>query len=232
MSIRKNIPYYFLAIFGIIFLSLIGDLALVGRGDKVISVLKAVMRLPTSALKNFSSASAFHSHESWMVAEFLPLIVSVTSAVQVYSEKKSRFDQFYQIRSGRRRFYIKRLTGAALSGLLITGTAIFLYAAWCAWVFPLNASVDSDMTYTWSAYVQEVTQEGICLSLYGMAMSALTSAFVMIFPNLYVCLSLLFLLSYILRNAALDQNYLVPVIIMSAAVIVYGINWKVRWERL
>lgn len=234
MKAKKKIPYYILGAAALVFLALLGGLRTKVDGSSI-SVITGVMRLPREALQQIEAESAFRAGATLWLYTLLPVVVSIPSASYIYEELKSGFYMGTEFRKGRYRYIYSRFLYSAVSGALTVVAGLSAYALFVCCVFPVNP-VGIDI----GGYIGiNVWQLGwrilaviLYMAAYGMVMSALASFLVYVYPNLYVDLSLVFIVSYILRETAMKENFVLPLSLISALAIVYGIMWRVRSEHI
>ena len=233
MKVKKILPYYILGASALVFLALLGGLRTKDDGSSI-SVITGVMRLPKEALQQIEAESAFRAGATLWLYTLLPVVVSIPSASYIYEELKSRFYMGAEFRKGRYRYIYSRFLFSAMSGALTVVMGLSAYALFVCYVFPVNPVIDI------GGYIEiNVWQLGwrilaviLYMAAYGMAMSALASLLVYVYPNLYVDLSLVFIASYIFRETAMKENFVLPLCWISILAIAYGIMWKVRSEHV
>lgn len=233
MRIRKRLLYYILGAAAIFVLSLTGPLCIVGNDDGMISVLTGIMRLPGKVLYEFTADRVFSTCASQWMYTLMPLAVSIPSASFIHDELKSRFYMEAELRMGKYHYIYSRYFYSAVSGAATVLSGLILHAAMVACIFPWSAAdAETGMETGTGEMLLSIFLIMLYMALYGMAMSVMASFLVYLYPNLYVDLSLLFILSYLLRGTAMREHMLLPVIMIAVMAILYGFMWRVRSEKI
>lgn len=233
MRIRKRLLYYILGVAAIFVLSLTGPLCVVGNDGGTISVLTGIVRLPRKALGEFTVDTVFSACTSQWMYTLMPLAVSIPSASFINDELKSRFYMGAELRMGKYRYIYSRYLYSAVSGAATVLSGLILYAVMVACIFPWSAAyAETGMETGTGEILLSIFLIMLYMALYGMAMSVMGSFLVYLYPNLYVNLSLLFILSYILRWTAMREYMLFPVIMIAGMAGLYGFMWRIRSEKI
>lgn len=236
MRTRKKIVYYVLGVLAIFSILILGGLRAIGDRDRVVSVIWSIVHLPKEILWESSSWNAFDAGFSIWLYTLVPLVCVIPSVSDIYGEITSRFYMGVELRRGRYRYIYSRFLYSAVSGALTAAAGILVYAAFVCMVFPLNpVNADAIWGYeqiTTAALAYHILLKVLYVGLYGMAMSVIASFFVFLYPNLYVDLSALFVVSNVLRSTAGEEKILFPLAMTVGMSALYAVMWKGRNERI
>lgn len=231
MKVRKKIFYYIAGVAAIFVLSVLGPLRVKEDGD--ISVLAGVMRLSKAVLQQSSVKDAFRACDTYWMYMLMPVVAAVPSASYIYEELRSRFYMGLMIRKGKKRYIYTAFLYSAVSGGVVVAAGLVLYAIILCCIFPLNSINSMLWDYEKISAAQLLVYllgEILYRAMYGMAMSLLGTFLVYLYPNLYVDLSILFIISYIFRETAMMGNFAFPLFLAAVMVILYGAIWKWRFR--
>lgn len=235
MRTRKKILYYLLGALVIFLILLFGQLRIVGDRNRAVSVIWSIVNLPKDMLWQSSSTDAFDAGFSLWLYTLVPLVCAIPSVSDLYGELTSRFYMVVEMRWGKYGYVYSRFLRAAVSGALVAAAAAFSYAVFVCGVFPLNPDGITVWGYeeiTLSGLACHIMQKICYVAAYGMAMSVLASFFVFLYPNLYVDLSALFVVSNLLRRMAGEEKIWFPVVMITGLAVLYAVMWKWRSEKI
>lgn len=235
MRIRKKLLYYLLGILVILVVLVFGPLRVVGDRERPVSVLWSIVHLSKDLLWQSSSMDAFDAGFSPWFYTLLPLVCAVPSVADLHGELASRFYMAVELRRGKYRYVYSRFLRASASGALMAAAAVFFYAVFVCILFPLNPVGIT----IWGC--EEITAGGqachiwwklFYVAMYGMTMSVLASFFVFLYPNLYVDLSALFVVSNLARHTAGLGELWFPLVMLAGLAVFYALMWKWRSETI
>lgn len=236
MYVRKKGFYYILGVLAIVVLASMGSLRLLDS-DASLSVAVAVLRLPRSSLLEFSSERAFDAcATSWMYV-LLAVIAAIPSASCIYEELASRFYMGVEQRMGKYRYAYSRMLFAGVSGGALSAAGLGAYALAVSCIFPLNPiyagsqGAYGDGSMTAASLLLSLGLKILYMASYGMAMSMFATFLVFLYPDLYTCLGALFILGYLLKDAAMAGAMLLPWGMAAALAAACGILWRVKGGR-
>lgn len=229
MKVKKKLLYYLLGIAAIVFLALEGPMRMLDNGGSI-SPLDAILHLSENARQQISVTDAFESGLSMWQYTIMPVAASLASSSFIYEEIKSKMYMGTEFRKGKYGFVYSRFLYSAVSGGVTVALGMLLFVCIIAGFFPLF-SVDEEVLGT-GEVIQGILGSISYVSLYGMAMSAAASFLVYLYSELYVNLSILFILGYLFRGIAMEGKFWFPLVLLGALGAGYGVMWKVRSERL
>lgn len=231
MRVKKKIPYYIFSVAALYVMALLGPLRQIGNREGFISVLDAIVHLPRATLLESTVEEAFRVCGTQWMYTLMPVAASIASASFIYEELKSKFYMGAEFRRGRYRYVYSRFLYSAASGAATVAVGFMVYGVLVYCIFPINAVDDETMISLWESVLHSL---GSILypAMYGMAMSVLATFLVYLYPNLYVDLSFLFIVAYVLRETAMNENILFPFFLIVGMAILYGVMWNVRGERI
>lgn len=236
MKVRKKLPYYLIGVLAVFALSLIGPLRAIGEKNESISVIRAVIRLSRETLWESTAQDAFGACFSAWLYMLMPIVAAIPSASYIYEEVTSRFYMGVELRKGRYSYVYSRFLYSAVSGIVTVSAGLAVYAVFVCCMFPLNPVGDVAIVgyeaVSRTELVGYILLKILYIGLYGMAMSALASFLVYLYSNLYVDLSVLFIVSYLLRGMAMKGKFIFPLAVMAVMAVLYGIMWKIRSDRI
>ena len=162
----------------------------------------------------------------------LPIAAAAPSSSYLYEEITSRFCMALEMRMGRYRYVYTGFLYSAISGGVVVALGLVSYFLLMGCIFQpspgyaygVAAGGMGGMAGAALAMLPRILH----MSLYGMAMSLLSSFFVYVYPKLYFDLSILFLVSYLLREAAMKEAFLLPASMIGALAALYGMVWRIR----
>lgn len=235
MRVRKKLPYYLAGALAVFALCLLGPLRSVGEKGEVISVIRAVLRLPREKLWESTAQDAVNACFSLWLYALMPVVAAIPSASYIYEELASRFYMGVEMRKGRYSYVYSRFLYSALGGIATVFAGLAVYAVFVCCLFPLNPAGDAAIGYeavSRRELAGYILLKILYTGLYGMVMSVLASFLVYLYSNLYVDLSILFMVSYLLRRTAMEGKFIFPFAVMAVMAVLYGIMWKIRSERI
>lgn len=232
MKIRKKLFYYIIGIAAIIVICLFGGLFI--WADRQYSVIEAILFLPGNRLGITNIESAFGAcYRGWLYL-LLPIVVSAPSVSYLYDEIKSRFYISVWGRQGKYRYLYARYLYSAVSAATTAFLGVLLYAVIISCFFDFNPTEEiigyEDKTV--SGILLYIGSNILYISLYGSAMSLLASFIILLYNNLYFSLSIVFIISYISRTYFVSVNFIYPVAAILMFLVLYGIMWRFRSERV
>ncbi len=241
LYVRKKAFYYALGILAVVALAFLGPLCYLDNNESL-SVAAAIARLPRERQLSYSSERAFDACATGWMYVLLAVIAALPSASSVYEELASRFYMGVEQRMGKCRYVCSRLLYAAASGGALSAAGLGAYALAVSCIFPLSpVSLGGQGTYVDGAmaasFLLSIGSQILYMASYGMAMSMLAALLVFLYPDLYTCLGILFILGYLLKDAAMVESMALPwgmafpwgVAAASAAAC--GALWKVKGGR-
>lgn len=232
MKIRKKLPYYIIGIAAIIVICLFGSLLFFD--DREYSVIESILFLPGRKLGITNIESAFDACYSGWLYLLLPVVVSAPSASYLYDEIKSRFYINVWGRQGKYRYLYARYLYSAASAAVTAFLGVLLYAVVINCFFDINPA-EEIIGYEYKTVTGILLYLGrniLYISLYGSAMSLLASFIILLYNNLYFSLSIVFIISYISRTYFVSVNFIYPVAALLIFLVLYGIMWRFRSERV
>lgn len=230
MRVRKKMPYYVIGIAALVLLSMLGPLCVLG-GERSVSVLAALWEFPPEMLQECRLEDACNAcGTSWMYL-LLPIVVAAPSSSYLYEEIASRFCMGVEMRMGRRRYVCQGFLYSAASGGATVALGLISYFLLMACIFRPSPGYAYGAAGGLAGVALSMLPRLFYMSLYGMAMSLLCSFFVYLYPKLYFDLSVLFVVSYLLREAAMEERLLLPVSMAVALAILYGAMWRIKSRR-
>lgn len=230
MKVKKKLLFYILGSIAIFVLSLLGPFYIQENGQETISLIVSILRLPKDILWQHNVESAFCSGITMWLYLLMPVVACIPSASFVYEELKSKFFMNTEFRKGRYRYVYSRFVYSAVSAAAIVIIGLTLHALFAFCIFPLNPIGEPVEIGVWEM-ISRIYSQIIPIALYGMAMSVVATFLVYLYPNLYVNLSLVFIISYVLREIAMREN-VIFLVIMLGMFVLYGIMWKFRSEHI
>lgn len=236
MKVRKKLLYYLIGVLAVFALSLIGPLRAIGERRESISVIRAVIRLSRETLWESTAQQAFDACFSVWLYALMPIAAAIPSVSYIYEEITSRFYMGVELRKGKYSYVYSRFLYSAVSGIVTVFAGVAAYAVFVCCMFPLNpvsgAAVAGYETVSETGLAGYILLKILYIGLYGMAMSVMASFLVYLYSNLYVDLSILFIVSYLLRCTAMEGRFIFPLTVMAVMAVLYGVMWKIRSERI
>ena len=232
MKVRKKLFYYIICIAAIAVICLFSGLFIVG--DREYSVIEAILFLPMQKLGDSDMKSAFGAcYHGWLYL-LMPVVVSAPSVSYIYDEIKSRFYISVWGRMGKYRYLYSRYIYSVLSGATAACLGILLYTAIISCFFGINPTMEI-IGYEDKTLIELILCLGkniLYISLYGGAMSLLASFIIFIYNNLYFSLSMVFIISYMLRDCFVRVNFIYPAAGILMFIVLYAVMWRFRGERV
>lgn len=232
MKIRKKLPYYIIGIAAVIVICLFGGLLIID--DREYSVIEAILFLPRRKLGTTDIERAFEAcYRGWLYL-LLPVVVSAPSVSYLYDEIKSRFYISVWGRQGKYRYLYARYLYSAASAAVAAFLGVLLYAVIISCFFDINPA-EEIIGYedkTMAGTLLYLGSNILYISLYGSAMSLLASFMILLYNNLYFSLSIVFIISYISRTYFISVNFIYPVAAILMFLVLYGIMWRFRSEKV
>ncbi len=232
MKVRKKLFYYIICIAAIAIICLLSGLFIIN--DSECSVIEAILFLPRQKLGDSDIESAFGAcYHGWLYM-LMPVVVSAPSASYIYEEIKSRFYVNVWGRMGKYRYLYSRYIYSALSGAAAACIGVLLYTAVISCFFGINPTKEiigyEDKTLT--ELILRLGNNILYISLYGGVMSLLASFIILIYNNLYFSLSMVFIISYMLRECFVSVNFIYPAAGGIMFLALYSVMWRFRGERV
>lgn len=227
MKEKRKVTYYVSGAAVLFFMALLAPLRQVGNSEGFISVLDALLHLPQEILQESTVEDALSACGTQWMYTLMPMIASIVSASLVYEEIKSKFYMWEEFRKGRYRYVYSRFLYSAVSGAVMVVAGLMLYAVFVYFIFPINAGYE-EVAISFGESVLHSSKFILYVALYGMAMSVFASFLVCLYQNLYVDLSLVFIAAYILREIAMKEIILFPLLLVAGLAILYGVMWRIR----
>ena len=214
---------------------LLGGILIVN--GKNYSVFNVIWELPQSAFQNYGVKEVFDIGTTGWLYILIP-VVSVPFASYFSDERKSKFYLYLKGRQGTLHYLCSRCLYALCSSAAVLFAAIGSYILLISFYFDLNPNHDGA---TIVGGVETVSVQGLCfhiagkllyLLVYSTAMSLVTAFLIYLYNDLFVNLSLVFLLNYLLKNQFFQDKMLYPIAVLLILVVVYATVRKVRCEKL
>ncbi len=232
MKVRKKLLYYIISIVSIVIICLFGNLFLLM--EKQYSVIEAILFLPKQMLGHSDMEGAFGAcYRGWLYL-LMPVVVSAPSVSYIHDEIKSRFYINVWGRAGKYRYLYSRYIYSALSGAAAACIGLLLYTAIISCFFDINPTVEivGYENKTLLSIILCLGREILYISLYGGTMSLLASFIIFIYNNLYFSLSMVFIISYMLRTCFVSVNFIYPAAGILVFLVLYAVMWHFRGERI
>lgn len=233
MKVRKKLLYYIISIAAITVLSFFGGLYM--DWDRDYSVIEAILFLAKEKLDTIDIQWAFEAcYTSWLYL-LLPVVVSAPSVSYLYDEIKSRFYMNIWGRRGKYRYLYSRYLYSLISGMATAFLGMLAYTLIISFFFGINPAIVTIEDYrenTLYEVVLYLAQNILYISLYGGAMSLLASFVLFIYNNLYFSLSIVFIISYLLRSWFVSINFIYPLSGICMFLVLYAVMWRFRSERV
>lgn len=209
-EIKKNcyLPYFLLAVCGIMFLCLASEGEIDSTG-KSISIFSLMLQGQKSGGVPEITKSGLILWEKgiggWLVV-FAPLLLSFGYIVLLSGERQNGQTRFHLIRSGNLRYCVSKVAGGALSGGMVFLIAYALFGLLMAAVFPaFSAFSPEEQSWYMEVYIGNsisfyIVRRLLGSFLYGMFGSAFGIGVAIIFRDKYMLLCLPFLINYIYQQ--------------------------------
>ncbi len=232
---RKKKVYFFASAAVVALICLLGGILIVD--GKNYSVFNVIWELPQSAFQNYGVKEVFDIGTTGWLYILVP-VVSVPFASYFSDERKSKFYLYLKGRQGTLHYLCSRCLYALCSSAAVLFAAIGSYILLISFYFDLNPNHDGA---TIVGGVETVSVQGLCfhiagkllyLLVYSTAMSLVTAFLIYLYNDLFVNLSLAFLLNYLLKNLFFQNKMLYPIAVLLILVVVYATVRKVRCEKL
>ena len=232
---RKKKVYFFASAAVAALICLLGGILIVN--GKNYSVFNVIWELPQSAFQNYGVKEVFDIGTTGWLYILIP-VVSVPFASYFSDERKSKFYLYLKGRQGTLHYLCSRCLYALCSSAAVLFAAIGSYILLISFYFDLNPNHDGA---TIVGGVETVSVQGLCfhiagkllyLLVYSTAMSLVTAFLIYLYNDLFVNLSLVFLLNYFLKNQFFQDKMLYPIAVLLILVVVYATVRKVRCEKL
>ncbi len=232
---RKKKVYFFASAAVAALICLLGGILIVN--GKNYSVFNVIWELPQSAFQNYGVKEVFDIGTTGWLYILIP-VVSVPFASYFSDERKSKFYLYLKGRQGTLHYLCSRCLYALCSSAAVLFAAIGSYILLISFYFDLNPNHDGA---TIVGGVETVSVQGLCfhiagkllyLLVYSTAMSLVTAFLIYLYNDLFVNLSLVFLLNYLLKNQFFQDKMLYPIAVLLILVVVYATVRKVRCEKL
>lgn len=232
---RKKKVYFFVSVVVVALICLLGGILIVD--GKNYSVFHVIWELPPSAFQNYGVKEVFDIGTTGWLYLLIPA-VSVPFASYFSDERKSRFYLYLKGRQGTLRYLCLRCFYALCSSVVVLSAAIGSYLLLISFYFDLNPNYDGA---TIVGGVETVSVQGFCLHIagkllylfvYSTAISLVTSFLIYLYNDLFVNISLSFLLNYMLKNLFYQDKVIYPIIVLLVLGVVYAIVRKVRCDKL
>ncbi len=234
MLLYKKKIYYFFGILAVTVICLLGDLAYIdGRNY---SVFCAIWEQKETAFQICGLKEVFEAGVSGWMYRLLP-VVSIPFISYFSEERKSRLHLYVICRTGTLRYLMSRVLYAFIGSTVILTAAIAVYVLIIARCFELNPSyagaevIGMELVSVWEM-CREIIWRLVYLILYSLALSLLTAVFVYVHNDLYVDLSLVFLINYLLQDTFCQNKLIYVFMIMSLTGILYILVRTVRSEKV
>ncbi|MEY8235241.1 hypothetical protein AALA36_05845 [Lachnospiraceae bacterium 66-29] len=232
---RKKKVYFFASAAVVALICLLGGILIVD--GKNYSVFNVIWELPQSAFQNYGVKEVFDIGTTGWLYILVP-VVSVPFASYFSDERKSKFYLYLKGRQGTLHYLCSRCLYALCSSAAVLFAAIGSYILLISFYFDLNPNHDGAAIV---GGVETVSVQGLCfhiagkmlyLLVYSTAMSLVTAFLIYLYNDLFVNLSLAFLLNYLLKNLFFQNKMLYPIAVLLILVVVYATVRKVRCEKL
>lgn len=232
---RKKKVYFFASAAVAALICLLGGILIVD--GKNYSVFNVIWELPQSAFQNYGVKEVFDIGTTGWLYILIP-VVSVPFASYFSDERKSKFYLYLKGRQGTLHYLCSRCLYALCSSAAVLFAAIGSYILLISFYFDLNPNHDGAAIV---GGVETVSVQGLCfhiagkmlyLLVYSTAMSLVTAFLIYLYNDLFVNLSLAFLLNYLLKNLFFQNKMLYPIAVLLILVVVYATVRKVRCEKL
>ncbi len=232
---RKKKVYFFASAAVAALICLLGGILIVN--GKNYSVFNVIWELPQSAFQNYGVKEVFDIGTTGWLYILIP-VVSVPFASYFSDERKSKFYLYLKGRQGTLHYLCSRCLYALCSSAAVLFAAIGSYILLISFYFDLNPNHDGAAIV---GGVETVSVQGLCfhiagkllyLLVYSTAMSLVTAFLIYLYNDLFVNLSLVFLLNYLLKNQFFQDKMLYPIAVLLILVVVYATVRKVRCEKL
>ncbi len=232
---RKKKVYFFASAAVAALICLLGGILIVN--GKNYSVFNVIWELPQSAFQNYGVKEVFDIGTTGWLYILVP-VVSVPFASYFSDERKSKFYLYLKGRQGTLHYLCSRCLYALCSSAAVLFTAIGSYTLLINFYFDLNPNHDGAAIV---GGVETVSVQGLCfhiagkllyLLVYSTAMSLVTAFLIYLYNDLFVNLSLAFLLNYLLKNLFFQDKMLYPIAVLLILGVVYATVRKVRCEKL
>lgn len=232
---RKKKVYFFASAAVAALICLLGGILIVD--GKNYSVFNVIWELPQSAFQNYGVKEVFDIGTTGWLYILVP-VVSVPFASYFSDERKSKFYLYLKGRQGTLHYLCSRCLYALCSSAAVLFAAIGSYILLISFYFDLNPNHDGAAIV---GGVETVSVQGLCfhiagkmlyLLVYSTAMSLVTAFLIYLYNDLFVNLSLAFLLNYLLKNLFFQNKMLYPIAVLLILVVVYATVRKVRCEKL
>lgn len=231
----KKKVYFFASAAVAALICLLGGILIVN--GKNYSVFNVIWELPQSAFQNYGVKEVFDIGTTGWLYILIP-VVSVPFASYFSDERKSKFYLYLKGRQGTLHYLCSRCLYALCSSAAVLFAAIGSYILLISFYFDLNPNHDGA---TIVGGVETVSVQGLCfhiagkllyLLVYSTAMSLVTAFLIYLYNDLFVNLSLVFLLNYLLKNQFFQDKMLYPIAVLLILGVVYATVRKVRCEKL
>ncbi len=232
---RKKKVYFFASAAVVALICLLGGILIVD--GKNYSVFNVIWELPQSAFQNYGVKEVFDIGTTGWLYILVP-VVSVPFASYFSDERKSKFYLYLKGRQGTLHYLCSRCLYALCSSAAVLFAAIGSYILLISFYFDLNPNHDGAAIV---GGVETFSVQGLCfhiagkmlyLLVYSTAMSLVTAFLIYLYNDLFVNLSLAFLLNYLLKNLFFQNKMLYPIAVLLILVVVYATVRKVRCEKL